>query len=95
MNVIMKSFDPTEGGLVAAYGRYKRFGLHGPVYEIMEDHARQSERGPVVRVRVVESGEELSHRLESLVGDPQEHRCLLLRLTRFGECVRGIRDLPH
>jgi Family of unknown function (DUF5397) len=72
MNVLIKSPDLAKISIIAAFGRYRRFGLHGPVYEIMEDQARTSDRGPVVRVRVVESGEELDYRLERLIGDPQE-----------------------
>ena len=39
---------------------------------VLEDQARPTPRGPVVRVRVVESGEELDYRIESLIADPQE-----------------------
>jgi hypothetical protein len=72
MNALIKSSDLAKIGVLAAFGRYRRFGLHGPVYEVLEDQARASDRGPVVRVRVVESGEEFDYRLESLIGDPQE-----------------------
>lgn len=72
MNALIKSPDLAKIGIIAAFGRYRRFGLHGPVYEVLDDQPRLSARGPVVRVRVVESGEELDYRLESLIADPQE-----------------------
>ncbi|HKZ97173.1 MAG TPA: DUF5397 family protein [Hyphomicrobiaceae bacterium] len=72
MNALLRSPEIFETDITAVFGRWRRFGLDGPVYEILEDRARPSERGPVVRVRVVETGEELDYRLESLMGDPQE-----------------------
>ena len=72
MNALTQSNDLARIGIIAAFGRFRRFGLHGPVYEVLEDQARPSDRGPVIRVRVVENGEELDYRLESLIGDPQE-----------------------
>lgn len=72
MNQLLRPPQVYETDVIASFGRWRRFGLHGPVYEIIEKAARPSDRGPVVRVRVVESGEELDYRLESLIGDPQE-----------------------
>ena len=72
MNALTQSNDLARIGIIAAFGRFRRFGLHGPVYEVLEDQARPSDRGPVIHVRVVENGEELDYRLESLIGDPQE-----------------------
>ena len=72
MNALIKSQDLAKIGIISALGRFRRFGLHGPVYEGLEDQPRPSERGPVARVRVVASGEELDYRLESLIAAPQE-----------------------
>jgi hypothetical protein len=53
-------------------GTWRRFGLVGPVYEIiglgkdLPDHERR------MRVRVVETGEELDYRLADILDDPRE-----------------------
>lgn len=72
MNALLRDPAIFETSIIGTFGRWRRFGVDGPVYEIVEDRARPSDRGPVVRVRVIESGEELDYRLESLIGDPQE-----------------------
>jgi hypothetical protein len=72
MNQLLLAPQVYETDFIASFGRWRRFGLDGPVYEIIDKTARPSNRGPVVRVRVVETGEELDYRLESLIGDPQE-----------------------
>jgi hypothetical protein len=72
MNMLLRPPEVYQTDVIAAFGRWRRFGLYGPVYEIIEHNPRPSERGPVVRVRVVETGEELDYRLESLIGDPLE-----------------------
>ncbi|MBA4171422.1 MAG: hypothetical protein C0511_01890 [Hyphomicrobium sp.] len=72
MNQLLRAPQVYETDVIASFGRWRRFGVHGPVYEILDNTARPSDRGPVVRVRVVQSGEELDYRLECLIGDPQE-----------------------
>lgn len=72
MNALIRNPALLGSSIIDTFGRWRRFGLDGPVYEIIEDRARPSDRGPVVRVRVVESGEEFDYRLESIMGDPQE-----------------------
>ena len=72
MNAHIRSAEILKTNIIAVFGRWRRFGIDGPVYEILEVNARPSERGPVVRVRVVETGEEFDYRIESLIGDPQE-----------------------
>lgn len=72
MNQLLRPLQVYETDLITTFGHWRRFGLHGPVYEILETTARPSDRGPVVRVRVVETHEELDYRLESLIDDPQE-----------------------
>ena len=72
MNAPSRISDQIQNNIIGLFGRWRRFGMDGPVYEIIEDRARPSDRGPVVRVRAVLTGEELDYRLESLMGDPQE-----------------------
>lgn len=52
-------------------GTWRRFGIAGPVYEVI---ARAAEKAghEMVRIRVVESGEELDYRLRDLLDDPRE-----------------------
>jgi hypothetical protein len=51
-------------------GTWRRFGPTGPVYEIVEQ--RGSGPNPLMRIRVVESGEELDYPLAHILEDPQE-----------------------
>ena len=53
-------------------GTWRRFGTIGPVYEIVGVGSRSSGADPVMRVRVVESGEELDYRLAEILADPRE-----------------------
>jgi hypothetical protein len=53
-------------------GTWRRFGAYGPVYEILSEGQPLPEGEPVMRVRVIESGEELKYRLTKILDDPQE-----------------------
>ena len=53
-------------------GTWRRFGSVGPVYEIigMGDELPGGDR--LMRVRVVETGEEVDYRLAEILDDPRE-----------------------
>ncbi len=53
-------------------GTWRRFGLVGPVYEVIgQDH--KLENGDwLMRIRVLESGEETAYKLTDILGDPAE-----------------------
>ncbi len=53
-------------------GTWRRFGAAGPVYEIIGLGRRPSADEPWMRVRVLESGEEVEYRLSDILDDPRE-----------------------
>ncbi len=53
-------------------GTWRRFGSAGPVYEIIGTGSALPGGDRVMRVRVVESGEELDYRLGEILDDPRE-----------------------
>ena len=53
-------------------GTWRRFGTAGPVYEVIGPAAARASGDEMVRVRVVESGEELDYRMRDLLDDPRE-----------------------
>ena len=53
-------------------GTYRRFGIVGPVYEILSKE-RDIENGDVMmRVVVLETGEEVECKLSDIIDDPVE-----------------------
>jgi hypothetical protein len=53
-------------------GTWRRFGSAGPVYEIIAASQKQQGSDRFMRVRVVETGEELDYRLSEILDDPRE-----------------------
>jgi hypothetical protein len=54
-------------------GTWRRFGLQGPVYEIIGEVMDFLEEGVQrMRIRVVETGEELDYKLSDILDDPKE-----------------------
>lgn len=53
-------------------GTWRRFGEIGPVYEIVGVGTTSSAGDPAMRVRVVETNEEVDYRLKDLLDDPIE-----------------------
>ncbi|NOT39401.1 MAG: DUF5397 family protein [Alphaproteobacteria bacterium] len=64
----MKSNSPQLRALI---GTFRRFGTEGPVYEVIDVGSSPSDETKM-RVRVVESGEELDYRLSDIIADPKE-----------------------
>lgn len=60
---------PQPGNLV---GTWRRFGAVGPVYEIIGSGDELPGGDRQMRVRVVETGEELDYRLAEILDDPRE-----------------------
>lgn len=53
-------------------GTWRRFGSAGPVYEII-GVAREAPDGErVMRIRVIESGEEADYKMTDILDDPRE-----------------------
>ncbi|MFO7639720.1 MAG: DUF5397 family protein [Candidatus Competibacteraceae bacterium] len=53
-------------------GTWRRFGISGPVYEILARGEKLPTGDETLRVRVVETGEELDYRLSDVLDDPKE-----------------------
>jgi len=53
-------------------GAWRRFGSVGPLYEILKAGAPLPGGDQFMRVRVVESGEELDYKLTDILEDPKE-----------------------
>jgi hypothetical protein len=53
-------------------GTWRRFGVAGPVYEIIEAGKALPNGDRVMRIYVVESGEEVDYRLTEILVDPLE-----------------------
>ena len=53
-------------------GTWRRFGAAGPVYEIIASGAVLPGGDRLMRVRVVETGEEVDYRLTEILDDPRE-----------------------
>jgi hypothetical protein len=60
---------PQPGNLI---GTWRRFGAVGPVYEIIASGDELPGGDRRMRVRVVETGEELDYRLAEILDDPRE-----------------------
>jgi hypothetical protein len=54
-------------------GTWRRFGAIGPVYEIIAIGKELPDGDRLMRVRVVESGEEVDYRLTGILDDPREN----------------------
>jgi hypothetical protein len=53
-------------------GTWRRFGVAGPVYEIIDSGKELPDGDRLMRVRVVESGEEVDYRFTAILDDPRE-----------------------
>jgi Family of unknown function (DUF5397) len=53
-------------------GTWRRFGVFGPVYEIIGASGESAGGDQLMQVRVVETGEGLDYRLTEIVDDPVE-----------------------
>ena len=53
-------------------GTWRRFGVVGPVYEILAKEANLPDGDSLMRVRVVETGEEIAYKLTAILDDPTE-----------------------
>lgn len=53
-------------------GTWRRFGVVGPVYEIISAKHELPDGDYLMRIRVVERGEEIDYRLTDILDDPGE-----------------------
>jgi hypothetical protein len=53
-------------------GTWRRFGRTGPAYEVLSSAEGAMNGDRMMRVRVVESGEELDYSLNQILDDPKE-----------------------
>jgi hypothetical protein len=53
-------------------GTWRRFGAVGPVYEIIGSGTELPDGDRLMRIRVVETGEEVDYRLAEILDDPRE-----------------------
>jgi hypothetical protein len=53
-------------------GTWRRFGAAGPVYEVIGTAPADAAGVPRLRIKVLESGEEVDYRLTDLLDDPKE-----------------------
>ena len=53
-------------------GTWRRFGPVGPVYEVIGLGKELSDHDRLMRIRVVETGEEVDYRFTDILDDPRE-----------------------
>lgn len=53
-------------------GTWRRFGLVGPVYEILGVGKELPDGDVIMKIRILESGEEADYRLADILDDPKE-----------------------
>ena len=53
-------------------GTWRRFGVVGPAYEIVKTGEELPNGDRMMRVRVLESGEEVDYKLTDILDDPKE-----------------------
>lgn len=53
-------------------GTWRRFGITGPVYEIIGIGEELADGDHMMRVRLVETGEEADYRFTNILDDPKE-----------------------
>jgi hypothetical protein len=53
-------------------GTWRRFGALGPVYEIIDTGPELADSDRMMRIRVLDSGEEVDYKLTDILDDPKE-----------------------
>lgn len=59
-----------DGRSQALIGKYRRFGESGPVYKILAEDTTLPDGEIMLRVQLVETGEEAQYRLSHAIDDP-------------------------
>ena len=70
MNVFVTSDRKVTVPLDAVVGSFRTFGRLGPVYEVLRTVEPSAGANVMLRIRVVESGEELDYLLSAALDDP-------------------------
>ncbi|WP_298476898.1 DUF5397 family protein [Phreatobacter sp.] len=68
----MRSPDDVRIDPAALVGSCRRFGLYGPVYEILAVGTVSASEGLLMQVRVVTTGETVDYPLTDILDDPLE-----------------------
>ena len=68
----MASFSELPTSPASLIGTWRRFGIVGPVYEITAVDHQLADGDWMMRVRVLETGEEVGYKLTHVVDDPRE-----------------------
>ena len=72
MNVTVRSTDDVRIDPAQLVGSCRRFGLYGPIYEIIAVGAVSSSEGLLMQVHVVTTGETVDYPLADILDDPLE-----------------------
>ena len=70
MNVLVTSDRKITVSLDAIVGSIRTFGHLGPAYEVLKVSAPEMGSNVMLRIRVIESGEELDYPLNDVLDDP-------------------------
>ena len=57
--------------LAVPIGRFRRFGAVGPAYEILDVLGERPDGELLLRIRILETGEEAEYRLSQAKDDPE------------------------
>lgn len=74
MNVVSQQISDGRKpvGPEAEVGSFRRFGPHGPVYEVIAVGRKRPDGDWEMRIRLPQSGEEIDYPLSDLRQDPRE-----------------------
>ena len=64
--------DSTPTGLEDLVGAFRRLGPTGPTYQILDAGAKAHASMPTMKIRIIESGEELDYRVDRILKDPED-----------------------
>ena len=53
-------------------GAFRRFGPYGPAYEVIGEGASGTAEGTLMKIRVLETGEETEYPLSDILADPED-----------------------
>ena len=67
MNIVTKVPGPED-----LIGTFRRFGPVGPVYQIVDTFRQLEDGDAMMKVRVIETGEEVEYRYTDILDDPKE-----------------------
>jgi Family of unknown function (DUF5397) len=72
MAFVAKRMEADMVDMGVLVGTVRRVGLAGPPYEVLGSAAPDGEGKAQMRIRLIESGDEVEHYLDELLADPLE-----------------------